>query len=148
VAARVSASNLTSIMVTRKKADLRSILLAVDGSEKDEKTIEQTYFLAKAAKSKVVLLNVQEKSLSRFGSKIRDFGLQILKHAASMLPETEIDQKLIFGDPASSIIEIAKQADVDLIILGRGGHGRLTDLLGNVSDHVLRHASVTVLIVK
>ncbi len=73
VAARVSASNLTNILVTRKKADLRSIMLAVDGTEKDEKAIEQTYILAKAAKSKVVLLNVQEKSLSKFGPKIKRF---------------------------------------------------------------------------
>ncbi len=148
VAARVSASNLTNIMVTRKKAELRGILLAIDGTEKDEKTIEQTYVLAKAAKSKVVLLNVQEKSFSKFGPKISDFGLQILKRAASMLPEIEVDQKLMFGDPATSIIDLAKQANVDLVILSRGGHGRLSHLLGSVSDHVLRHATVTVLVVK
>jgi nucleotide-binding universal stress UspA family protein len=148
VAARVSASNLTNIMVTRKKADLKSILLAVDGTEKDERAIEQTHVLAKAAKSKVVLLHVQEKSLSRFGSKIGDFGLQIPKRTASMLPEIELDQKLMFGDPANSIINAAKQANVDLIILSRGGHGRLSSLLGSVSDHVLRHATVNVLIVK
>jgi nucleotide-binding universal stress UspA family protein len=148
VAARVSASNLTNILVTRKKSDLRRILLAVDGTEKDEKTIEQAYILAKASKSKVILLNVQEKILSKFGPKVRDFGLQILKHAANMLPEIEVEQKLMFGDPASSIIEIAKQADVDLIILSRGGRGRLSGLLGRVSDHVLRHATESVLVVK
>ncbi len=65
-----------------------------------------------------------------------------------MLPEIEVDQKLMFGDPATSIIEAAKQADVDLIILSRGGHGRFSSLLGSVSDHVLRHATVSVLIVK
>ncbi|HUK84745.1 MAG TPA: universal stress protein [Candidatus Acidoferrum sp.] len=148
VAARVSTSNLTNIMVTRKKPDLKSILLAVDGTEKDERAIENTYVLAKATKSKVVLLTVQEKSLSRFGPKIGDFGLQILKRATNMLPEIEVDQKLMFGDPASLIIDIAKQAEVDLIILSRGGHGRFRSLLGSVSDHVLRHATVTVLIVK
>lgn len=148
VTARVSTSNLTNIMVTRKKADLKSILLAVDGSEKDERAIENTYLLAKEAKSKVVLLTVQEKSLLRFGSKTSDFGLQILKRAASMLPDIEVDQKLVSGDPASSIIDVAKQADVDLIILSRGGHGRFSSLLGSVSDHILRHATVTVLIVK
>ena len=148
VAARVSASNLTSIMITRKKSDLRRILLAVDGTEKDQKPIEQTYILAKATKAKVVLLNVQEKSLSRFGPKIKEFGQQILNRSASMLPEIEVEEKLVFGDPANSIIEVAKQAEVDLIILSRGGHGRLSSLLGSVSDHVLRHATVTVLIVK
>ena len=148
VAARVSASSLNSTLVTRKKAGLRRIMLAVDGTEKDRKAVEQTYFLAKAANSKVVLLNVQEKFLSRFGPNIKDFGLKILERTASMLPEIEVDKHLILGDPAASIIEVAKQADVDLIILSRGGHGKLSNLLGSVSDHVLRHATVSVLIVK
>jgi nucleotide-binding universal stress UspA family protein len=148
VAARVSASNLTNILVTRKKADFKRILLAVDGTEKDEKAIEQTHILAKAAGAKVVLLNVQEKSLLKFGPKIKDFGLQILKRTTSMLPEIEVDQKLMFGDPASSIIEAAQQDNVGLIILSRGGHGRLSGLLGSVSDHVLRHATMSLLIVK
>ena len=94
VAARVSASNLTNILVTRKKADLRSIMLAVDGTEKDERAIEQTYILAKAAKSKVFFINVQEKSLSKFGAKTKDFGLQILKRTADMLPEIEVDSEI------------------------------------------------------
>lgn len=148
VAARVSASNLTNIIVTRKKVDLAKIMLAVDGSEKDEKAIEQTYTLAKTAKSKVLLFNAQEKSISKLGSKAKDFGLQILKHAADMLPEIEVTQSLVSGDPATSIIEAAKQANVDLIVLHRGGHGRFSHLLGSVSDHVLRHTSVNVLIVK
>jgi len=148
VAARVSASNFTNIIVTRKKSDLRRILLAVDGTEKDKKAIEQTFILAKAAKTKVVLLNVQEKALSRFGPKIEEFGQQILNRTVSMLSEIEVEEKLLFGDPANSIIEVAKQAEVDLIILSRGGHGRLRSLLGSVSDHILRHATVTVLIVK
>ncbi len=148
VAARVSASNLTNILVTRRKANLERILLAVDGTEKDQKSIEQTYILAKAAKSKVVILNVQEKFLSRLGPNARDFGLQILKRSASMLPEIEVDQKLMSGDPASSIIEAAIQTDADLIVLHRGKHGGLSNLLGSVSDHVLRHATVSVLIAK
>ena len=55
VAARVSASNFTTIMITRKKADFGTIVLAVDGTEKDLKAIEQTYDLAKTANSKVIL---------------------------------------------------------------------------------------------
>jgi nucleotide-binding universal stress UspA family protein len=148
VAARVSASNLANILVTRKKVDLRRIMLAVDGHEKDEKAIEQTHILAKTVGAKVVLLNVQEKSLLRFGPKIKDFGLQILKRTTSMLPEIEVDQKLMFGDPASSIIEAAQEGDIGLVVLSRGGHGRLSGLLGSVSDHVLRHATMSVLIVK
>ena len=148
VAARITASNLTNVLVTRKKVDLGRILVAVDGTEKDEKVIEQTKILAKAVGAKVILLNVQEKSLLKFGPKIKDFGFQILKRTSSMLPEIEVDQKLMFGDPASSIIDAAQQDNVGLIILSRGGHGRLSILLGSVSDHVLRHATMSVLIVK
>jgi nucleotide-binding universal stress UspA family protein len=148
VAAKVSNSNLTDILVTRKKADLQSIILAVDGTEKDVKAIEQTNILAKAAKSRVILINVQEKLLSKFGQTAKDIGLEILKRTVVMLPDIEVVQKLMSGDPANSIVEEAKQDDADLVILRRGGNGRFANLLGSVSDHVLRHATVSVLIIK
>jgi nucleotide-binding universal stress UspA family protein len=53
---------------------------------------------------------------------------------------------VVAGGPAASLLEAAKDADV--IVVGRrglGGFGRL--LLGSVSEHVVRHADTTVVVV-
>jgi nucleotide-binding universal stress UspA family protein len=57
-----------------------------------------------------------------------------------------VDTTVVAGGPASSLLDAAK--DADLIVVGRrglGGFGRL--LLGSVSEHVVRHADTTVVVV-
>jgi nucleotide-binding universal stress UspA family protein len=52
------------------------------------------------------------------------------------------------GDPGDSILEAARAESADMIVLGshgRGPIGRL--LLGSVSQHVVRHAAVPVVVV-
>jgi nucleotide-binding universal stress UspA family protein len=52
------------------------------------------------------------------------------------------------GDPGESILEAARAEDADMVILGshgRGPIGRL--LLGSVSQHVVRHARIPVVVV-
>ncbi len=52
------------------------------------------------------------------------------------------------GDPGDSILEAARAEQADMIVLGshgRGPIGRL--LLGSVSQHVVRHAGVPVVVV-
>ncbi len=52
------------------------------------------------------------------------------------------------GDPGDSILEAARAESADMIVLGshgRGAIGRL--LLGSVSQHVVRHADVPVVVV-
>jgi nucleotide-binding universal stress UspA family protein len=65
-----------------------------------------------------------------------------------MLEGLEVEQYFVSGDPASAIIDKAEGTNVDLVILGRGGHGRLSHILGSVSNHVLHYATVPVLIVR
>lgn len=61
-------------------------------------------------------------------------------------PTVPVERTVVAGGPASSLLEAAK--DADLVVVGRrglGGFGRL--LLGSVSDHVVRHAAATVVVV-
>jgi nucleotide-binding universal stress UspA family protein len=53
------------------------------------------------------------------------------------------------GDPGGSIAAAAEAEQADLIVVGtrgRSGAGRM--LLGSVSDHVVRHATCPVLVVR
>jgi nucleotide-binding universal stress UspA family protein len=148
VAAKISSNNSTSTLIVRRKAQLKTILVCVEDPIKDEKAIEKAYAVAKAAGTKVILLHVQEKSLLRLGPEVKKIGNQILSRAAGVFEGVEVEQLLIDGDPAFVILNRAEQADVDLVVLGRGGHRRLSHLLGSVGDHVVHYAKLSVLLAK
>jgi nucleotide-binding universal stress UspA family protein len=53
------------------------------------------------------------------------------------------------GDPADEILISAKKADADIIVVGYKGYGKEGRfLLGSVTDKVVRHAGVSVLVVR
>lgn len=53
------------------------------------------------------------------------------------------------GDPGEAIVEAAAAEDADIIVVGsRGRAGVERMILGSVSDHVVRHATVPVVVVR
>ena len=55
--------------------------------------------------------------------------------------------KQVHGRPQADILRVAEEEKVDMIITGTRGMGKLRrTLLGSVSDHVLHHSHVPVLI--
>jgi nucleotide-binding universal stress UspA family protein len=53
------------------------------------------------------------------------------------------------GSPGEFIIKAAKEENVDMIIMGARGLGKLKKtILGSVSDHILNKSKVPVLIIK
>ncbi len=149
VAHKVLLRNKNSTLIVRNKREIRKILVPVDGSAKEEKAIQKARLIAKATGSAAILLHAQEASLLKLRPKIKEMGLQILEHASKMMNDTTLETKLLSGDPAKVIIQTAKQEDVDLIVISKGELGTLKELfLGSVSDHVLHHATVPVLLVK
>jgi nucleotide-binding universal stress UspA family protein len=81
--------------------------------------------------------------------EINEIGVRILNHASTMLEGTAFEQILASGDPAKMIIETAEDAGIDLIVMRGGACGTLRGvLLGSVSDRVIQHATVPVLLVK
>lgn len=54
-----------------------------------------------------------------------------------------------FGEPASAIVDVAKEWEIDLIIVGSHGRGFLGRLaLGSVSDAVVHNAPCSVLVAR
>jgi nucleotide-binding universal stress UspA family protein len=52
-----------------------------------------------------------------------------------------------YGVPVEEIVEAAKSQGAGMIIIGRRGAGLTKALLGSVSDHVVKHASVPVVVI-
>ncbi len=72
-----------------------------------------------------------------------------LDRTGAGLTVEHIEQRIDGGDVAHAICDAARGLEVDAIVVGshgRGGLGR--SLLGSVSEHVVRHASCPVLVVR
>jgi nucleotide-binding universal stress UspA family protein len=79
----------------------------------------------------------------------RDVLQQAFAMARPLLPAGKITETLTSGDPASEVLRIADENDVDLIVLGARGLGVVQRLLlGSVSEAVLHDAQCAVLIAK
>jgi nucleotide-binding universal stress UspA family protein len=77
----------------------------------------------------------------------REWLQAFVAEAAMVGVKAELRQQL--GDPGSLICDIAREAAVDLILVGRRGRSGLSEmLLGSVSNHVMHHAPCSVLTVQ
>lgn len=64
-------------------------------------------------------------------------------------PAVPCIHKLMIGDPAEAIIQLAEADDVDFVVMGTHGRTGLTRLLmGSVAEAVVRRAPCPVLTVK
>jgi nucleotide-binding universal stress UspA family protein len=64
-------------------------------------------------------------------------------------PEIEVDVTARWGNPIEEILRAARRAPADLIVLGAKGHSGLSImLLGSVSQGVVQHSTLPVLIVR
>jgi len=60
-----------------------------------------------------------------------------------------VEHQYQFGDPGATICSAAQQWNADLIVLGRHDHAAIIEFFtGSVSNHVLHHASCSVLVIK
>ena len=147
VAHKVTLRSKKPTLIVRKKREIKKLLVPIEGSAKEECAIQKAQAIADKSGSTAILLHVQEASISKMRPEIREIGLQVLDHASNMMLGTRLEKRLISGDPANTIIQIAEQENVDLIIMNKGGLGTLKRFfLGSVTDHVLHYGTVSVLL--
>jgi len=145
----------------------QKILIATDGSKCSQNAVLQGMELAKLMGAKVYALYVLDKNAYilpvletpiHLGSKwdvveemLRQEGNNAIQYANKVAEDKEIDYEgvIVEGNPADAILEFAEQKKVDMIIMGTLGKGGLERfLLGSVTDKVVRHSKISVLVVK
>jgi nucleotide-binding universal stress UspA family protein len=74
-------------------------------------------------------------------------GQALLAEAARALGMTAAQTRLLEGDPARALCEVADELSARAIVIGSRGRGNVARaLLGSVSDHVVRNAPCPVVI--
>lgn len=143
------------------------ILLATDGSENSLRAAKEAKELALKFNSKVTILYVGQipimNLLSYHGTMIKDPILpediekQIEKNAKKSLELTAeifsdtnlvVEEKFMFGNPEETIMDLAKEENYGIIVMGRRGISGLNKyFLGTVSDRVAHFTPCSLLIV-
>lgn len=156
------------LVVKGRRTALRSVLVAVDGSEDSFQAVRFLQSLALPRQTRVRLLSVVERlrypstapqalhaqlvqMLKEAEAERRGELDRVLERAAALLDDkiTRVTRYTPTGDPGEEIVATADDFDSDLVVVGARGLGRMARvLLGSVSQKVLHHARCPVLIVK
>jgi len=145
--------------------EIHSILLPTDFSDCANYALSYAASLAHTFGASIICVNVIEPIVPTVGYSglteplpIADITEQLEDSAERELPKLaecdecaglNIEELVVHGDAASEIVRVAKDRQVDLIVIashGRTGLGRI--LFGSTAEAVVRHASCPVLVVK
>lgn len=138
---------------------LKTIVVALDGSELSERVIQTLWELQLQPATKIILSHVippPESNLEVVADKpdIDSEALpylhiekQLQSYQVKLPGESELE--IVSGDPSEEIIRLANIYQADLIVIGsRGLTGVKRILQGSVSSQVVEDAPCSVLVVK
>jgi nucleotide-binding universal stress UspA family protein len=134
----------------------RNILVAHDGSADADAALAHAISLARDQHACLTLLTVAPlphppaaMSASPTPDLRDSFRAAHCRAAESVPADIGLRTQLLRGDPAATIVAIARKGGHDLIVMGSHGHGRLhRALLGSVSLRVLHDSRVPVLFMR
>jgi nucleotide-binding universal stress UspA family protein len=139
---------------------LHAILYTTDFSESSKSAFPLAYSLARDHGSRLIILhvvpagtyelaNLAQLGLGECAKQFDDDILHDLQRLQPLDDRVPLEYRLAKGDPASSIIRVAKEQPCDLIVVGTHGRtGLRRALLGSVAEQVMRGAPCPVLVVK
>lgn len=138
-----------------REGEALTIVVGYDGSDAARRGIAHLTRLATPPRKVIVVAVVPEiQSPSLLGEPLagQDFDAErVLDEAAGLLSDgsgTAIERRAAAGDPASVLVEVTRDVDADLLIVGRRGADFVTrTLLGSVAQRVVEQASCDVLVV-
>jgi nucleotide-binding universal stress UspA family protein len=139
------------------------ILVPLDGSERAERAVVVAARIAQSADARLTLLQANTypasagvpyagpvpttPSFDEEQRRVADYLARIARWPG--LRGVRIATRIVIGPAAAAILETARDGAVDLIVMsshGRGGPTRWA--LGSVAEHIARHASAPVLVLR
>ncbi len=135
----------------------KTILFATDFSPASDVAFSVASALACDYKSRVIVMHVIEPvrmGFAEFNSYVgpeedRDAAMKTLRAIKAPSPSITLEYRLIEGDPAGVIVNVAAETKADLIVMGTHGRTGFTRfIMGSVAEEVLREAPCPVLTVR
>ncbi|MCS4541166.1 MAG: universal stress protein [Euryarchaeota archaeon] len=139
----------------------KNILVPTDGSEYSELAIPHAITIAKSTGAKITTLYVVDTSAfagipaggvwENMRKLLQEEGKRAVARAKEITEKEGIEASTTIeeGSPADKIVEVAKNEDADIIIMGTAGKtGFNRFLLGSVAEKVVRGAPCPVMVVR
>ena len=138
----------------------KKILVPTDGSEIAKKAQKHALFLAKASGAEIVAVSVTENNfvnglplddeVYQLNQILKERSEENLKEFDELNDNNDLKITHIIreGSPAKVILEVAKEEDIDLIVMGSSGKSGFDRfIMGSVADKVVNSAKCAVLVV-
>ena len=151
---------------------LKLILAATDASEGSNRALEMAVQIAGQNDAELLIVHVirdmqipfeikeiPELEINRLESfndareeimrKVAETVLRTAKEKAQKAGADKVQTAIGTGDPATGILDFARRREVDMIVVGTRGLGKLKGtILGSVSRKVVNNAETTCLVVR
>ncbi len=120
----------------------RKILVGTDGSKTAAKAVDRAVSLAASTGAALTIITAGQPAK---GEAI--VAAEAARHAGTGV---EIDTRVVGGDPASALTEVAAEGGYDLLVVGNKGMtgARRFFAIGSVPSKVSHHMPVSLLIVR
>ena len=138
------------------KAEVKSIVLAYDGSQGSQRALEWVVTLLGAKVTAVTVVKPPEYSPTI--DEVDEFYADGERHYRPLLTKVvefgleqglTIKTEILRGHPAESIVKYAYDQKADLIVTGTRGMGGFKNLIiGSVAQKVVTYSKVPVLVIK
>ncbi len=137
----------------------KKILVPTDGSEFAKKAQKHALFLANVTGAELIAVSVTENNFVNglpLDDEVYQLNQLLKERSEENLEEfdklNENDLKITHiikeGSPASCILEVAAEEDVDLIVMGSSGKSGFDRfIMGSVADKVVNSAKCAVLVI-
>lgn len=136
----------------------KRILVAVEHSDADQTIIEHVTHLARLTGATVLLVHVADGWAARHFDELELRESEEMRedraYLAQLIDELtaaglKAEARLAMGDPATEIVRVASEEQVDLVAMATHGHRFLGDLVHGATADRVRHAlSVPVLLLR
>lgn len=140
---------------------MKKVLIALDYNPSAQKVAEKGYAIAQSIDAEVVLVHVvldpalysacylDLGELQLDGVEcIKDVAKQFLDNIKQKLGDDNIELYVEEGDSANIILSVAHLLSVDVIVMGSHSQSWIANkLLGSVTESVLRHTTIPMIII-
>ena len=132
------------------------ILVPTDFSQASEEALRWATSLARDSGAMLLITHVEEPPMAYAGElplvpdeETRDELKRMLLEVVPPDSGVAYEHKMLVGEPAAAIVELAENENADLIVMGTHGRKGITRLLmGSVAEAIVRRAKCPVLTVK
>jgi universal stress protein A len=137
----------------------KHILVGLDLSAESQQVIDRVKFLFNKSDSKISVCHILEPLAFTYGGDIpvdlsdvqSQLQAQATERLAALAEQLNVDsrhQHIVLGHPAQEMHSMAKDQDIDLIVVGSHGRHGLALIFGSTSNSVLHGATCDVLAVR